>query len=65
MALKKQQLEKIAGSGNVYDDDETLNHYAGDQSFVQRRRPDMVVFVETVKQIQELVKLANQTLIIL
>jgi len=62
MALQKQQLEKIAGSGNVHDDEGTLNDYAEDQSFVQRRCPDMVVFVETVKQIQEVVKLANQTL---
>jgi len=61
MALSKNDIEKIVGSGNVLDDPETLQRYAHDQSFVQPRTPDMVVFVKTVEQIQELVKLANTT----
>ncbi len=61
MAIQMKQLEKIVGKGSVLNDDTTLNRYAGDQSFVERRCPDAVVFVETVEQIQEVVKLANQS----
>ncbi len=61
MAIHKSHLEKIVGKKNVLDDEETLHMYAQDQSFVKKCMPDMVVFAETVEQIQELVRLANQT----
>lgn len=62
MAIQKSELEKIVGQGNVLDDPATLQAYSRDQSFVQPRRPDMVVFVKTVEQIQAVVRLANKTL---
>jgi FAD/FMN-containing dehydrogenase len=61
MAIQKNELEKIVGQGNVLDDEQTLTDYSRDQSFVNPRKPDMVVFVETVEQIQDIVKLANTT----
>ncbi|MEI6126797.1 MAG: hypothetical protein WCQ99_09640 [Pseudomonadota bacterium] len=62
MAVEKKELEKIVGKGNVLDDEATLKEYSRDQSFVQARRPDFVVFAETVEQIQSIVLLANKTL---
>jgi len=62
MAVQKNEVEKIVGQGNAVDDETTLQAYAHDQSFVPARRPDMVVFVKAVEQIQEVVRLANRTL---
>lgn len=62
MAAQKKDLEKIVGKGNVLDDEAALKKYSCDQSFVQARRPDFVVFVEKVEQIQDIVRLANKTL---
>jgi hypothetical protein len=62
MALQKKAIEKIVGKGNVLDDEASLAAYSSDQSAVEARRPDMVAFVETVEQIQEIVTLANETL---
>lgn len=61
MALQKSDIEAIVGKGSVLDDEPTLAAHASDQSAVQPRRPDMVAYVETVEQIQEIVKLANET----
>ncbi len=58
----KQELENIAGQSNVIDDENILKQYSQDQSFVAPGKPDMVVFVESVEQIQKVVKLANKTL---
>jgi len=60
MTELKSQLENIVGPGRVREDPETLQPYARDQSFVRRCMPDAVVFVETVEQIQEVVRLANR-----
>jgi hypothetical protein len=62
MAVAKQDLEKIVGQGNVSDDPQTLAAYSRDQSFVESRTPDAVVFVETVEQIQDVIRAANKTL---
>lgn len=62
MAVDKLQLEKIAGKKNVLDDETTLKQFSQDQSFAAPRRPDVVVYVDTVEQIQQIVKLANETL---
>ena len=61
MAIQKSELEKIVGKKNVLDDEKTLDAYAKDQSFVPRRTPTMVVFVDTVEQVQKVVQLANST----
>jgi hypothetical protein len=62
MALEKKQLIKIVGEKNVRDDEETLQTYAQDQSFAPKRKPDFIVFAETVEDVQHVVKLANETL---
>lgn len=62
MAVDKSKLEKIAGKSSVLDDDATLIKFSRDQSFVPPRRPDAVVYVETVEQVQQIVRLANETL---
>ena len=46
----------------MHDDKKTLEQYAQDQSFAPRRMPDFVVFAETVEEVQQVVKLANETL---
>ena len=57
----KDDVTGIIGKESVFDDDETLLSYSRDQSFVRPRKPDLVVFAETVAQIQEVVKYANRT----
>ena len=57
----KTRLQEIAGTGNVIDDAETLNRYAQDQSFVKKCVPDQVVFVESVEQVQAIIREANLT----
>jgi len=59
MRVKKKQLEEIVGKQNVLHDSRELAGYCRDQSFVQPRTPDFVVFVETVEEIQGVVALAN------
>ncbi|MEI6126183.1 MAG: FAD-binding oxidoreductase [Pseudomonadota bacterium] len=61
MALK-DDLINIAGKESVFDDEETLIAYSRDQSFVNPRRPDLVVFAETVEQVQRVMQYANKTL---
>ena len=60
MALK-DDLISIAGRESVFDDEETLVSYSRDQSFVNPRRPDLVVFAETVEQVQNVMRYANKT----
>ena len=62
MAVEKKQLESIFGKKRVHDDKESLEQYAQDQSFAPKRMPDFVVFAETVEEVQQVVKLANETL---
>ena len=62
MALQKSDIEAIVGKGNVLDDEATIAAFSKDQSTVEARRPDMVAYVESVEQIQNIVRLANETL---
>ena len=62
MAVEKKQLEDIFGKERVHDDQKILEQYAQDQSFAPKRMPDFVVFPETVEEVQQLDKLANETL---
>ena len=55
--LKK--LKTILSSENVFTDPETLEKYSKDQSFVSPCKPDFIVFVKNVKEIQEVVVFAN------
>ena len=60
MSLKKK-LEQIVGSGNVLDDPALREHYSADQSFVSGSLPSFIVRPHRVEEIQELVRLANQS----
>jgi len=61
MVCVRADLESIFGSKRVLNDEKTLLEYSRDQSFVSARRPDFVVFAESVAEIQHLLRLANQT----
>ncbi len=61
MDPKKEQLIGIVGKENVLDDPQTLEAYAGDQSFVLPIKPWFVVKPKNMSEVQELVKWANET----
>ncbi len=61
MSETKKELEKIVGAGNVKEDEQSLSTYIKDNSFVPARKPDMVVFVKAVEQVQQVLKFANST----
>ncbi len=46
----KKDLSAIIGNNNVSLDEETLEKYARDYSFVKARKPSCVIFVETQEQ---------------
>ncbi len=54
-------LKNILGEEKVFNDDENIEKYSSDQSFVQPRKPDLIAFAENVKDVQEVVKYANKT----
>jgi FAD/FMN-containing dehydrogenase len=58
----KKKLIDIFGEDRVVDEEKILLEYSKDQSFSPKRKPDFVVFAETVKEIQQVVRLANETL---
>ncbi len=58
----KEQLEKIVGSQNVHDDNQTLEQYFGDLSFTPRIKPRCVIEPEGAAAVQKIVKWANETL---
>jgi hypothetical protein len=60
MVCVRTDLESIFGSDRVFDDEKTLLRYSRDQSFVSARWPDFVVFAESVTEVQQLLRLANQ-----
>lgn len=62
MAVSKKGLIDIFGEKNVIDNEDILREYAQDQSFSHGRKPDFVVFAEKVEQVQQVVRLANETL---
>ena len=62
MTLEKKRLVDIFGNERVLDDDPTLETYAQDQSFSPKRMPDFVVYAEKVEEVQQVVRLANETL---
>jgi FAD/FMN-containing dehydrogenase len=59
--IPKEKLTKIVGAGNVKDDPATLDQYSSDMSFVNAVRPACVVKPKNAGEIQEIVKLANET----
>ena len=61
MKEKKAMLEKIVGKSNVTDDQAVLEQYSADQSFSKPMLPVFVVKPENAKQVEEIVKWANET----
>lgn len=59
--MDKERLADIVGKGNVFDDEETLKSYAGDESFLPGRKPSFVVRPGSRDEVVELVRLANET----
>ena len=59
--LDRSKLVAILSEERVYDDLETLERFSRDQSFVPQRRPDFVVYPESVEEVQKIVQLANET----
>ena len=57
----KQELMKIVGHDNVLDDYNLLEACSRDYSFVPQVRPKMVVKPHQDNEVQEIVKLANDT----
>jgi hypothetical protein len=60
--IEKAKLVKAVGARNVSYDAATLDEYAKDMSFVNAIKPDCVVKPRTADDIEELVKLARETL---
>ncbi len=61
--MKKEilkELEDIAGEDNVIVDEDILQQYSGDESWLIYKLPDVVVRVENSQQISEVIKLANR-----
>lgn len=56
-----ERLKAIVGADRVSTSPEILEKYSKDQSFVRPCPPDYVVFAETVKEVQDVVKAANAT----
>ena len=57
--IDKQKLVKIVGAGNVLDNEDVLENYSSDISFVNRVRPAYVVKPKTAGEVQKLINLAN------
>ena len=55
------RLKAIVGADRVSTDPKTLQKYRQDQSFVRPCLPDCVVFAESVPEIQDVVKAANES----
>lgn len=61
MTETKSDLVKIVGKDSVFDDAETLDAYSRDRSFVQPRKPQLVVKPATSDEVHRIVKWANTT----
>lgn len=59
---KKEELAKIVGSENVFDDNETLEIYSLDMSFTRATRPLMRISPKTADEVGAIVNWANETL---
>jgi hypothetical protein len=60
--IEEERLISIVGAGNVIRDQSILKEYSKDISFVNTLRPDYVIKPSKFDDIQEVVKLANETL---
>lgn len=60
--IKEGELRKIVGPGNVINDQEKLEEYSQDMSFVSRSEPECIVKPRNLSDVEKIVKLANETL---
>jgi len=56
-----ERLKAIVGAERVGTDSKTLEKYSQDQSFVRPCLPDYVVFAESVREVEDVLKAANDT----
>ena len=56
-----ERLKAIVGANRVDTRQKTLDKYSKDQSFVRPCSPDIVVYAENVKEVEEILKAANET----
>ncbi|MBW2615919.1 MAG: FAD-binding oxidoreductase, partial [Deltaproteobacteria bacterium] len=56
----KEELSKIVGSENIFDDTDTLKKHSQDLSLEPSRSPNFVVTPGKTQEIQEIVELANK-----
>ncbi len=61
MAAITDQLRNIVGVDNVITDQNILDSYARDHSFVPAKKPRMVVQPQNAQEVQQVVTWANQT----
>ncbi|MCG7853703.1 MAG: FAD-binding oxidoreductase, partial [Methanosarcinaceae archaeon] len=61
MGAVRKKLADIFGDERVLDEKKVLCEYARDQSFAPGRKPDFVVFPQSVDEIQQVIRLANET----
>lgn len=59
--IAKEKLVAVVGAGNVIDDPPALENFSRDISFVNTTRPALVVKPRTAADVQNIVKLANDT----
>ena len=59
--ITKEKLVKIAGAAGVSYEQALLDEYSSDISFVNSIRPECVVKPKSAAEVQEIVKLANET----
>ena len=60
--IEEEKLGKIVGAGNVHHEPATLEEYSKDASFVHPVKPECVVRSRNASDVEEIVKLANETL---
>ena len=61
MGNQKNELTKIVGSSNVFDDHAILENYSKDSSLSSPMKPRLLVKVDNVNQVQQVVRWANKT----
>lgn len=59
---EKEELGKIVGAKNVFDDPEILEEYSKDQSFARPIKPRYVVKPKNAEEVKRIVQWANETL---
>jgi hypothetical protein len=59
--IAQEKLEKIVGAGNLSIEQDILDEYSCDMSFVNRVRPACVVRPKKAEDIQKIINIANET----